>query len=201
MTQPERPRVSARWDGWRQAVDLDEYAQRWDRLEAEGIAPHGEADLVRSFSPATVLDAGCGMGRVAIELDRHGIEVVGVDLDPDLLAYGRERAPHVRFECADLARLQLGRRFDLVVMAGNVLPFCAPEDRADAVARCAAHLGPGGRLVAGFLLEAPPEGIDLHTYDLACESVGLELEHRWATWDRLPFEPGGGYAVSVHRSR
>jgi SAM-dependent methyltransferase len=199
VTPEERSRVSARWDAWRAQVDLDEYAERWDRLEAEGMAAHGEADLVRSFSPNSVLDAGCGMGRVAIELDRHGIEVVGVDLDPDLLAYGRQRAPHLRFECADLATFDLGRRFDVVVMAGNVLPFCAPEDRTASVARCAAHLVPGGRLVAGFMLEAPPQGIDLPAFDAACDAAGLVLEHRWSTWTSDPFEDGGGYAVSVHR--
>src|SRR5919204_5229355 len=47
---------------------------------------HGEADFVESFHPGSVLDAGCGTGRVAIELARRGIEVVGVDLDPGMLA-------------------------------------------------------------------------------------------------------------------
>jgi SAM-dependent methyltransferase len=138
-------------------VDLEEYAARWSRLEAEGVAPHGEADLVLSFAPASVLDAGCGTGRVGVELARHGVEVVGVDLDPDLLAFARQRAPTLRWECADLASLDLGRTFDLAVMAGNVVSFCRPEDRAAAVARCAAHLRPGGRLVAGFVLAEPPE--------------------------------------------
>lgn len=197
MDELRRP-VSPRWDAWRAEADLDEYASRWQRLEAEGAAAHGEADLVRSFGPASVLDAGCGMGRVAIELARHGLDVVGVDLDPDLLAYAGRHRPDLTWVFADLATLDLGRTFDLVVMAGNVLPYCRPEDRPAAVARCAAHLVPGGRLVAGFVLEPPPSGVDATTYDEACEAAGLVLEDRWSTWDREPFQPASGYAVSVH---
>lgn len=50
-------------------------------MAATGADVHGEATFVRAYAPASVLDAGCGTGRVAIELARHGIEVVGVDVD------------------------------------------------------------------------------------------------------------------------
>ena len=56
-----------------------------------------------ALQPASVLDAGCGMGRVAMELDRRGIEVEGADLDDDLLAFARVDAPHIKWHLADLA--------------------------------------------------------------------------------------------------
>jgi SAM-dependent methyltransferase len=62
--------VSERWADWRARVDLDEYDQRWVRMEESGRASHGEADLIAALGVAPVLDAGCGMGRVAIELAR-----------------------------------------------------------------------------------------------------------------------------------
>ena len=40
----------------------------------------------RGWQPGGVLDAGCGTGRVAIELAGHGIEVVGVEVDASMLA-------------------------------------------------------------------------------------------------------------------
>ena len=80
-----------------------DYDQRWADLAAAGASVHGEADLVTSFAPRTVLDAGCGTGRVAIELARRGIEAVGVDADPAMLDRAREKAPDLRWIEADLA--------------------------------------------------------------------------------------------------
>jgi SAM-dependent methyltransferase len=191
--------VSARWARWRAAIDLDDYDARWERMVASGEAAHGEADFVAALAPppAAVLDAGCGTGRVAIELARRGLHVAGVDLDEDMIAKARIKAPELRWEVADLAHLALGRRFDVVVMAGNVLLFARPQDRPAAVEQLAAHLAPGAALVAGFSLE--PGGYRLEEYDAACARCGLELAERFATWERAPFA-GGNYHVSVHRN-
>ena len=173
------------------------YDQRWEELAAAGRNIHGEADLVESLGPRSVLDAGCGTGRVAVELARRGIEVIGVDVDAGMLDKARAKAPDLPWVLADLARLDLGRTFDVVVMAGNVMIFLAPGTEAEVVAAAARHLPPGGALVAGFSLE--PGRLDLATYDRHAAAAGLELADRWATWDRQPFTAGGQYAVSVHR--
>lgn len=172
------------------------YDQRWEELAAEGRNVHGEADLVESLRGRTVLDAGCGTGRVAVELARRGIEVTGVDLDAAMLEKARVKAPELTWIHADLATLDLGRTFDVVVMAGNVMIFLAPGTEAAVVTRLANHVDPGGALVAGFSLQ--PGRLDLPTYDRHAEAAGLEIADRWATWDRQPFA-GGDYAVSVHR--
>jgi SAM-dependent methyltransferase len=173
------------------------YDQRWEELAAAGRNIHGEADLVESLQPTSVLDAGCGTGRVAIELARRGIDVAGVDVDATMLEKARSKAPELTWTLADLATLDLGRTFDVVVMAGNVMIFLAPGTEAAVVSSAARHLAPDGALVAGFSLE--PGRLDLATYDRHATAAGLELADRWATWDRRPFEAGGGYAVSVHR--
>jgi SAM-dependent methyltransferase len=192
--------VSDRWARWRREIDLEEYHRRWERLEATGTAPHGEADLIASYSPSSVLDAGCGMGRVAIELSHRGVDVDGVDLDGDLLEYARVDAPHLVWVNGDLAMVQMPRRYDIVAMPGNVMVFCRVDDRAAIVANLATHLEPGGRLIAGFGLEAGPDAITLDEYDNACMLAGLVLEDRFATWERAPYT-GGAYAVSVHPRR
>ena len=92
--------------------------------------------------------------------------------------------------------LDLGRRFDVVVMAGNVPLFTAEGSQADLVAGCARHLAGGAGLVAGFQLG---RGYGLADYDDHCRRVGLVLVERFATWSGDPFEPGGDYAVSIHR--
>ncbi len=166
-------------------------------MAAEGRSIHGEADFVEALGPASVLDAGCGTGRVAVELARRGVEVVGADIDPSMLEVAMAKDPGLTWVVADLAGMDLGRRFDVVVMAGNVLIFLEPGTEAAVVANLARHLQPGGFLVAGFSLE--PGRLDLATYDAHAAEARLELTERWATWDREPFA-GGDYAVSVHLS-
>lgn len=173
------------------------YDRRFAELASRGIGVHGEADFVDSLGPRSVLDAGCGTGRVAIELDRRGLDVVGVDLDPSMLAVASAKAPGIRWVHADLATVAVGRAFEAVVMAGNVMIFVTPGTEEAVMANLRRHLVPGGVLVAGFSLR--PGGLDLATYDELANVVGLSPVGRWATWDRRPFTGGGDYAVSVHR--
>ncbi len=183
----------ASWDG-------DAYQRRFDALAATGTDMHGEAAFVRGFDPTTVLDAGCGTGRVAIELARHGIEAVGVDVEPSMLATASERAPEITWAEADLRTLDLGRRFDVVVMAGNVVLFTPPGTQAELVAGVSRHVAPGGVLVAGFSTGRRDRPYDTATYDAHCRAAGLELVERFSTWDREPWTPDDDYAVSVHHA-
>jgi SAM-dependent methyltransferase len=181
------------WDG-------NSYQARFDALAASGVDVHGEAAFALALDPvpASALDAGCGTGRVAIELARRGIEVVGVDVNASMLAAARVAAPAIEWVEHDLGTLDLGRTFDTVMMAGNVPLFTPPGTQAAVVAGCARHVNIGGRLVAGFQLG---RGYELAEYDAHCEAAGLELAARFATWDRAPFVAGGDYAVSIHRLR
>jgi SAM-dependent methyltransferase len=174
----------------------DDYQRRFDALAARGDEVHGEADFVVGFAPVSVLDAGCGTGRVAIELARHGIEVVGVDADPSMLATARDRAPGLTWIESEVGALGLGRVFDVVVMAGNVPLFTPAGTQTDLVAGCARHVVPGGVLIAGFQLG---RGYELTAFDEDCAAADLEPVERFATWDRDPFSGDGSYVVSVHR--
>ncbi len=175
----------------------DSYDATYERRAAAGEDVHGEADFVQRFAPSSVLDAGCGTGRVGRELSRRGIFTVGVDIDAGMLATGRAKAPEMEWHVADLATVDLGRTFDAVVMAGNVMIFLAPGTEGAVVANMASHLAPGGRVIAGFQLA--PGRLGLAEYDACCLAVRLTLEERWSTWDCGPWIMGGGYAVSVHR--
>jgi SAM-dependent methyltransferase len=177
------------WDG-------EQYQRRFDALAATGADVHGEADFVMGLEPASVLDAGCGTGRVARELSARGIAVVGVDADASMIAAARRRDPTLIWHVSDLATLALDDTFDVVLMAGNVPLFTPAGTQRAVVAGCARHVGPDGALVCGFQLG---RGYGLDEYDEACRAAGLELVDRWSTWDRAPFAVGDGYAVSAHR--
>lgn len=174
----------------------DAYDRRFAQLAAAGHDVHGEASFVASLVAGSVLDAGCGTGRVALELASRGREVVGVDADPAMLEVARRNGPAITWVEADLVDVDLGRRFDAAVLAGNVMIFLAPGTEGAVLANLARHLGPGGLLVAGFSTTA---GLDVATYDRLAAAAGLHPVERWATWDRAPEVAGGDYAVSVHR--
>jgi SAM-dependent methyltransferase len=193
-----------RWEG-AGAPRGDRYDERWRELEARGVDVHGEASCVEALlagdrdassdSPQSVLDAGCGTGRVAIELAARGFEVVGVDLDPVMLDEARRKAPDLQWELADLAALHLDRRFDAAVLAGNVMIFVVAGSEREVLARVADHLRPGGLLIAGFQLTG---SLSLDDFDAAARAAGLDVVATYATWDREPYA-GGDYAVVVRR--
>ncbi len=174
-----------------------DYDRRFEQIAASGHNVHGEADFVGSLEVDSVLDAGCGTGRVAIELARRGLDVVGVDIDPEMLDEARKKAPLIPWFRADLAEVDLGRRFEAVVVAGNVMIFLTRGTEGAVLANLGRHLHEGGLLVSGFSLT--PDRLELDEYDRLAAAANLTLVERWATWDRRTFEPDGDYAVSMHR--
>ena len=187
-----------RWGGRGDVPRGNAYDARFAELAEAGHHVHGEADLVASLVEGRrIVDAGCGTGRVGIELAARGYDVVGVDLDPGMLDAARAKAPDLEWRCEDLLDLHVDPPADLLVLAGNVLIFVAPGTERAVVARCAAAVRPGGLVVAGFSVRPTDYGPDQLDADAA--DAGLELVDRWATWDRDPWSPGGDYQVSVHR--
>ena len=193
---PDAPEPSNRWLNT-PAVRGEDYDATYGARERAGQNVHGEADFVESYHPKSVLDAGCGTGRVAIELARRGVAVVGVDLDPRMLGTARKKAAHLSWHLSDLATIRLQRRFDAIVMAGNVMIFLAPGTEAAVVRNMARHLAADGVLIAGFQLSIGY--LALEEYDRLAEAAGLVLAERYAAWDRSPWTWAGTYAVSVHR--
>lgn len=202
MTDADDPAASR----WLTAPDVArgaDYQARFDALAAEGHDVHGEAALVAALAPAggRALDAGCGTGRVAIELARRGFDTVGVDIDPAMLAEARRLAPSLTWHEADLAAPSLaalvGAPVDVAVAAGNVLIFVAPGTEAQAVAQLASTLRPGGVLVTGFSVRRG--GYDPAALDAHAAAAGLTLIERWSTWDRQRWAPSDRYQVAVHR--
>ncbi|HEX2254179.1 MAG TPA: class I SAM-dependent methyltransferase [Thermoanaerobaculia bacterium] len=104
----------------------------------------------------TVLEMGCGSGRVTLPVARAGIEVVAVDASSAML--GRLRA-HLAAESSAVARrvevvagdirsLDLGRRFPLVIAPFRVVQHLVSRSDQRAWLRAVArHLEPGGELV------------------------------------------------------
>ncbi|HEX7199887.1 MAG TPA: class I SAM-dependent methyltransferase, partial [Dongiaceae bacterium] len=91
-------------------------------------------------SEPPVLYLGIGVGRLAAPLSRAGIEIVGVDAHPGMLAHLRKRVPAIEAHQALIENLDLRRQFDLVIGPSSILT--SDVNLAAAVG----HLRPGGRI-------------------------------------------------------
>ncbi len=183
------------------------YTERFDRLSAEGADLDGEARFIDAMAPrgATVLDAGCGTGRVAAALQRMGHSVIGVDKDAGLIAIAAERYAGVPYLAGDLLlttpdalRAAGGpSTFDIVALAGNVMVYLAPGSERRVLAVLSGLLRPGGRMVAGFATDRDYSPAQFH-HD--AHSIGLTVEHRFATWHLDPWSENADWVVFVVRA-
>ena len=179
------------------------YIERFRKKAAAGEDLAGEARFVHALVPpaARILDAGCGPGRVGGALFELGHEVVGVDVDPVLIAAAEEDHPGPRWIVGDLAELDLAEHgetecFDVILGAGNVMTFLAPSTRQEVLRRLRDHLSDQGRLVLGF-----GAGRD-YPFDEFFEDVsmaGLVVDLKLAAWDLRPFDDGSDFLVAVLR--
>lgn len=177
----------------------ERYERTYELRAAAGEDVHGEANFVARFSPGSVLDAGCGTGRVGRELHRRGVDVVGVDLDQVMLETARARCPSASWIEGDVSTIHLGRTFDIVLMAGNVINFVIPEQRRTALQNLVQYLRPAGLLINGHSIR--PDGCPPALFAVWAEEAGLEPVERWSTWDQDPFADSSDYILTVHRRR
>ena len=203
MTERSDPPAGNRWINKLEESPghSDWYVERFRSLAAEGADLHGEARFVDAMlgRGARVLDAGCGPGRVGGRLAELGHEVVGVDLDPVLIAAAEHDHPGPHWLVGDLAELDLPANrvdtaFDVVVCAGNVMGFLDPATRRQVLANLRSVLTQGGRIVTGF---GSGGDYPFDEFFDDVEQVGMVAELRFSTWDLRPFTAGSEFLVAV----
>ncbi|MGR8920004.1 MAG: methyltransferase domain-containing protein [Gammaproteobacteria bacterium] len=146
----------------------------------------GDLDWYRAAcaGAASVLELGCGSGRVGGALAAGGHAVTGIDLNRGALALAAAAGVEAVF--ADMQSFELGRQFERILIPYNGL-YCLLDDAAvlaclRAVAR---HLAPGGRLLLDvwaadaidFAAAAAADGP-------ACHVAAVDVSGRtWDVWE------------------
>lgn len=123
----------------------------------------GEPEIIHTaLTPgASVLDLGCGTGRIADPLVRLGHEVVAVDESPAMLAHVRA----ARTVCGEIESLDLGRRFGGVALASHLVNTPDGDARSAMLATAARHVDRAGQVVVQW---HPPDWLD-----------GLDVGHEY----------------------
>lgn len=193
---------------WMQKVAADPghshwYIERFRAMARAGDDLAGEARFVDAMAPrgARILDAGCGPGRLGGYLAGAGHRVVGVDVDPALIAAAEQDHPGPRWLVGDLAELDLPARgiadpFDVIVSAGNVMTFLAPSTRVRVLSRLRAHVAGDGRATIGF---GAGRDYDFDVFLNDAVDAGFAIDVLLSTWDLRPFTDDSDFLVAILR--
>jgi SAM-dependent methyltransferase len=181
---------------------LDE-AVVWHDVECASYA--ADLELWRALSDergGTLLDIGCGTGRVALALAARGRDVTALDSEPALVAAlsarARERGLRVRSEVGDVRSLELGRRFALVIAPMQVMQLLGgAAGREQALRAIHRHLEPRGVFAAA--LADPFEGVPAE--DSLPPLPDVREEDGWVYSSTPIAVRGDGDATAIDRLR
>jgi glycine/sarcosine N-methyltransferase len=129
------------------------FARTYDKfVKRPSLLPPGLLDLVKSKSAHDILEFASGTGTVAVGLALKGFNVVGVDYSPDMLKTARRKAREhktdVKFISADISKIRLEKRFDLLLCLGNTIPhFTSAKSLRLMLENVMRHLKSGGYLI------------------------------------------------------
>jgi SAM-dependent methyltransferase len=150
--------------------------------------------LVGRLRASSVLEPGCGSGRMLAALAERGLEVFGIDSSREMVALARHRlGDRGQVLETDMTDFDLGRRFDGAVCPINTLLHLTPE-------HLARHLGCMARHTSRYLVQVglvDPTSADLFAGShWEAERAATKLKVDWVD-EELDFEHG----ISRQRSR
>jgi trans-aconitate 2-methyltransferase len=105
------------------------------------------ADLIEFLNPQPgerILDLGCGTGHLTAQLAERGVEVVGLDASPSMVASARQNFPRLKFMLGDAQSAIFDQPFD-AVFSNAALHWM--KDAPGVIASVARALKPRGRFV------------------------------------------------------
>ncbi len=146
-------------------------AERYDKSTA-GMPVEPVVDFLLPLASGGALELAIGTGRIAVPLAERGVRVAGIDLSPDMVAQLQKKSDAVLVAIGDMTKTRVDGRFSLVyIVANSILNVTTQDGQVDVFANAAAHLEPGGCLVAETVV---PNARRLEVFDLSDTHVGVD---------------------------
>ncbi|AJW39749.1 methyltransferase [Rhodococcus sp. B7740] len=125
-----------------------------DLVRDELDGRHLEHGLLATFAArvpsGSVLEVGCGSGRVTAELHRLGLDVAGMDLSPNMIEVARREHPHLRFGVGSMEALDAGDSSVAGIVAWYSIIHTPPAHLPAVFAELHRVLMPNGPLLLAF---------------------------------------------------
>jgi SAM-dependent methyltransferase len=127
------------------------YAERFcNELEGKPFDRNLLQRFVEAIPGGTVCDLGCGPGHVAAHLASLGVNAIGVDLSPQMIAEARRRFPSVDYQVGDMLDMEM----EAESLGGIVALYSTIHLRRDKLPQALREanriLRPGGLLLVSF---------------------------------------------------
>ena len=173
---PEQEFLRRTRDGYdRTAVPFAERFQRHlDDKPVDRAILAAFAGLVARRPSARVVDIGCGSGVATAILADLQLDVVGIDLSPNMVAEARRRLPGLEFRVGSMTDMELPSESVDGVCAWYSIIHLPDEHLPSAVAEFHRVLVPGGLVLLAFQVGDQPRGLT----DAFGHSVDLTFHRR-----------------------
>ena len=130
---------------------------------------------------ASILELGCGTGRVTFPLAQTAREVVGVDISEEMILRAKEKSDeeNVSFVIGDITNIELNKKFDLIIAPFRVLQAMETDEMVfNFFATIKRHLAPGGLSILNvfnpFLNREEMGTKWMQEGEIACEEIRLK---------------------------
>ncbi len=135
--------------------------------------------------PGSVLELGCGSGRLCRQLAATGAAVTGIDLSLSMLRLaGLQTGPNISYLCMDMTALAFSRQFDTVIIPYHTLNLLTEERIKKCLAQVRTVLKEDGRLL-----------LQLFIPDQVILALGTKKLFQFQVFER----PGGGKVIKETR--